>query len=280
MDKFIKKLKENWLNYTILFLLVVMIFGSSVGNVSSSLSSKSLSMDRAGGYYANEMYYDSGFVPEAQDRKITKNGNLNLESDKYNLAKENILRVSDIYNVILLKNNEYVNNDNYKRLTLSGKIDSNKLESYLNEIKSFGKVEFFNVYSNDVTESYTNYDERISRYSNQLVKYENMLSDKISVEDEIKIHKRIDNIEDNLFYLKKNFQNLDNRIVYSQVDISLSEEISVLDQVDFINLEEGFKGFVESLGAALWLVIYVLGFVLPFVLVYGVYKLIRKIFFK
>jgi hypothetical protein len=277
MNKFIINLKENWLNYTILILLVVMIFSSSVGSMSSSLSSKSLSINQDS-YYGNELTYNSGFASEVENRKITKNGNLNLETSNYILSKQNILSVSENYNVIFLRNNENTGNNNYKSLTLSGKINSNNLEVYLNELKSFGEVDYFEIYSNDVTENYVNYDERINRYSNQLSKYEYMLSEEITIDEEIKIQERIDNLEDNLFYLKKNFQNLDDKVIYSQIDIRLSEKKSLLDEVEFINLENGFKGFIESLGAALWFLIYIFGFLLPFGFIYGFYKIIRKLF--
>lgn len=274
MNKILKNLKENWLNYSILFLLVVMIFGSSVGNMGvSSFSSKSLAMNDA--YYGNN-HYGSGFAPDVEDRKITKNGNLNLDSDNYNLSKENILTVSEKYSVIFLTNNEYSDKYNYKNLNLRGKVNAENLEVYLNEIKEFGEITSFEIYSSDVTESYVNYDERIKRYSNQLLRYVDMLNGEISVEDEIQVQKRIDELENQLFYLKKNFENLDERVVYSDVSIRLVEEKSIFHQVDFIDFKNGFKAFIESLGAALWFIVYVAGFVLPFVVIYGVYRLFRK----
>ena len=105
-----------------------------------------------------------------------------------------------------------------------------------------------------------------------------MLVGEVSVEDEIKIQQRIDQIEDQLFWLNKNYGNLDEKIVYSDVRITLNEEKSISDEVGFIDFESGFKGFIESLGASLWFIVYVLGFALPFIIGYSIYRVGKKLF--
>lgn len=278
MNKILRSLKENWLNYTVILLLVIMIFSSVGSNLFNNYSSYDSyeSHRSAKSISSGAMFYDSGFSPDQIDRKITKNGNLKLESDNYNLAKENILTVSEKYSVILLTNNEHIDKYDYRTLQLTGKVNALELENYLTELKKFGEIDYFEIYSNDVTESYVNYDERINRYSNQLVKYESMLSTEISFEEEIQVQRRIDELEDQLFYLKKNFDNLDERVVYSEVSVRLVEEKSVFDEVEFVDLENGFKAFISSLGAALWVVVYVAGFVIPFIVIFGIYRLFRK----
>lgn len=276
MNKIFKNLKENWLNYSIFGLLLIMVFGMlGSGFNSGGYMAKSLANDIA---YESSLYGGSrGFVADEVDRKVTKNGNLNLESNNYDSDKQNILSISEKYGVLILSNNERIDYEDYRSLSLNGKIDASKLEVYLDEVKKFGEVKYFNVYSNDMTEGYIDYSKRILRYEKQLEKYTLMLEkDNLEVKDEVEVQTRIDQIEDNLFYLKKNFNNLDERVVYSDVLISLNEERSVLDNVDFIDLDSGFKGFMGSLGAAIWVVIYVLGFVIPFVIVYGVYRLFKR----
>ena len=276
MNKIFENLKENWLNYSVLLLLIVMFFSSTVGSFSDSMSSSGFESTKS--MDSNGIHYDSGFSPNEQNRKITKNGNLMLESDNYDLAKNNILSVSDKYNVIFLRNNEYSDNYDYKNIRLSGKIDALMLEDYLNEIKQFGVIESLEIYSNDVTVSYSSYSERIIRYSNQLLRYESMLLDKITIDEEIKVQQRIDQLEDDLFYLKKDFENLDGRVVYSDVSISLVEEKSIFDEVKFIDFENGFKAFIGSISAALWILVYLFGFLIPFSIIYGFYKLLKRLF--
>jgi len=281
MNKFIRGLKKNWLNLIVILLLVVLVVGSfGLGNIGGrSYQSKSLGsnyMYDGIGSQSMDRYESGGFAPEVEVRKITKNANIDFESDHYDSSKAKIMKVSKDFSTIILLNNERKNRKDYRSLNLNVKVDALKLDDYLKELKKSAEVEDFNVYSSDVTGSYVDYTERINRYNIQLEKYVAMLNDDISVEDEIKIQQRIDQIEDNLFWLNKNFGKLEDKIIYSDVRISLSEEMSILDEVDFIDFENGFKGFVESLGASLWFIVYVLGFILPFALVYGIYRLGRR----
>lgn len=293
MVSFFTKIKKNWKNYAIGILAVFLVFsflGSNIGNMGveafssyDSYSSKSVAME-ADSFYrgGSSPYYNNvDDALDVTDRKIIRNANIDLESDNYDDSKNKIDALVKDYSAIVLSNNEYKNKKEYRTSNYRVKVDSSKIDLFVSELKNYGEVESANIYSNDVTGSFVDFSDRVERYEGQITKYEVMLLKKdITVEEEVQIQTRIDQIEDMLFYLRKNIGNLEEDITYSDVSITLSEEESLIDEVDFVDLEDSSKLFVGSLGSAIELVLMILGFVIPFLVVYIVYRFGRKLFYK
>ncbi|MCA9460442.1 MAG: DUF4349 domain-containing protein, partial [Nanoarchaeota archaeon] len=168
--------------------------------------------------------------------------------------------------------------NDYRSLNYNFKVPSEKLDLFLGELESYGEVISLNVNTNDQTGSYVDFKSRIERYENQMASYENMLlRGNMDIEDEIKIHKRIDQIEDSIFYLKKNIGSIDEQTLYSDVYLTLKEKESFFAEIDFIGIRDGFKLFLESLEFAIKVIFVLVGFLLPFGIIYMIYRLIKNI---
>jgi hypothetical protein len=275
---------KNWKNYLIGILLIIVLFNVLIGGLlsmgtSNFGSQKSLNYeaqyDRAGSSY----YYDSGNdALGEEERKVIKNANLDLETKNFDKAKEQIQSSIDAHDATILSQSQNTYSNDYKRIYYTIKVDSQKLDIFLDEIKTYAEVERINIYSNDVTGTYADYSDRLQRYQTQIQAYEAMLLRKdLEVEDEIQIQNRIDQLEDGIFSLQKRVTNIDEDVAYSQVQISLREEQSVLSELDFLGLKDGFKLFLESLEAGIKFILTILGFILPFAIIYAIYRGIKKL---
>ncbi|MDA3855788.1 MAG: DUF4349 domain-containing protein [Candidatus Woesearchaeota archaeon] len=291
VDKNENHLKKNWKNYVIsifaaMFLIpmlgVILMIGVNFTDFGglSSMSSKSISNDMmyersmGSSYYPS---YDEGFSPEAEDRKVIKNANIQLEAEDFDKSKSQIQNSITAHEVIVLSESESKYRDDYRNVNYRFKVNSASLDVFLGEIKTYGEVQSLNVYVNDVTGSYTDYTQRVERYNNQIVTYITMLQkENISIQDEIQIQNRIDNLEDQIFYLNNRISTIDEEVAYSEVYLTVREKPSTLSEIDFLGLKDGFKLFVNSFEAGLQIMLALLGFIIvPFVVGYGVFRSIK-----
>lgn len=281
-----KHFAKNWRNYLIV-LLVLMVIGGNfftsflpLGTTSVAQYGKSMeSYDSVGNSVSRGgIYYDSGsFAPDASERKRIKSGSISVESSKYDYDKVNLNNLIVANNGIVLNENEYKYNDDYRSLSLQVKVPADKFDSVVAQIKSYGEVESVNVYVNDVTGSYEDYSDRVKRYEDQIVVYKAMLGKQnLTIKEEIEIQQRIDQLEDSIFYLNKQIGSIDERVEYSDLSISLQEKPSVWSEIDFLGLRDGFKMFMDSLQGGIKTILNLLGFILPFGLVYLIYRLTKK----
>ena len=279
-----KHFKHNWKNYLIGILVVIVVFGGllnalvGMSGMGTDTFSKSLAYDAE--YSRNSYYYDDGgFAPDSDERKVIRNANMNLESDNYDVAKTNVDRSVIAHSVIVLSQTENKYKDDYRNSNYRFKVPSSSLDLFLEELKGYGEVQYYNVYSNDVTGTYADYSARLERKQLQIQRYEARLaSGDMEVEDEISLLKTIDSLEDEIFSLNKRISNIDEDVTYSDVSLSLKEEPSVWSEIDFLGLKDGFKLFVASMEGAIRTILVLAGFLLPFVLIYGVYRGLRKLF--
>ncbi len=270
-----KHFKKNWQTYLIIGLLLVLIGNFFTYRPFHSDSENILGISKS--YYRDSIsnYKSSYYDGEADEKKITT-ANINLESENYFNAKNSILNSIKAKEGIILNENEYEDNKGNKNIYINAKVPSNKLNLLLEELKNLAEVKSLNIIIDDVTKSYIDYSDRLNRYKEQIEKYKNMLKRNITVEDEIKIQNRIDQLEDQIFYLKKRVSEIDNDVEYSTLYISLKEKPSILENIDFLGFKDSIKLFLNSLDSAFRLIVGLIGFLLPFGIIYLVYKLIKK----
>lgn len=286
MGNLFKKIKTHWKDFAIGLLLILLVFAvlsSGIGFMSKSLnlgsSYDSVASQSAYRYTesANSMYYQDDYALEEEVRKIVKNADLDLETDNYDGTISQIEAFVNSYDVIILSENEYTYKDDYRRQSYTFKIDSTKVENFVKDLETTGEVQNVDISVNDVTGVYTDYSDRLERYQNQIIKYESMLNrNGLEIEDEIKIQNRIDNLEDSIFYLKNRIGSIDEKVTYSTVTVNVRENQSVWSEIDFLGLKDGFSMFMESLQSGIEFILLVFGFILPFGIIYGIYRLIKR----
>lgn len=287
VDKNENHFVKNWKNYLIgvlaAFVLLPLLgvilgggmYSGGVSNMMVKSSYDSINYEQSIG----RSYSDNGFSPEVEERKVIKNANLQLEAEDFDKSKAQVQNSITAHEVIVLSENEYRYNEDYRNINYKFKVNSASLEIFLGEVKTYGEVQSLNVYANDVTGSYTDYTQRVERYNNQIVTYIAMLQNKdITITEEIQIQNRIDSLEDQIFYLTKRISTIDEEVAYSEVSLTVKEKPSTLSEIDFLGLKDGFKLFVNSFEAGLQLVLTLLGFIIvPFVVGYSGFRIVKRL---
>ena len=201
-----------------------------------------------------------------QDFIESKNSNYEKIYSSFTINSKN---VENDYNKIVnfLENENYLIlnknlnlNKNYKNSYLNIKIIKNEYQNFLKEFSKKFNVDEKSISISNVEKQFNNYGERIKRYEEQLLKYKKLLKKEISISDEIEINNRIDEIEDKIYYIKKNFGNLNEDIEYVNININIKEEkffnefnFTFKNLInDFLN---GFFGFIEWISGILGLIL-------------------------
>jgi hypothetical protein len=264
IKKQFETMKENWL--VIVLVLVVLIFISGgngiVGTSFDSLKggSRNLGVTYDGVASSQEMYYPGGsvdnFAPEVEERKITRTSSLSSEVERgeFREAEErlkNIITSSDAY---LL--NERVNRNGegwrgYYYGYYSIKVDTDKYSSVVAQLKEIGEVQDFNENMVDVTGRYDDISIEIETEKARLERYLEMYEEAKDVKDKIELSDRIFNQERTIKYLENSLENIDNRIDYSSISFSMSEERSEWTNIVFVKLSSLARDFVDSVNALL-----------------------------
>jgi hypothetical protein len=285
------KLRDNWLLILIALIVVFLLMGGT--NISrSTYSSEKLypnqyALDSAsGGYASDSMRYapttNSNFAPEETNRMIVKNANLGIQVkrgqfyEKEQMLKD-IIKSSDAYTLSETNNivggyakNQYVTG--YYQI----KVDKNKVDAVIGQIKGIGKVTSLNINSNDVTGSYVNNKLELEAEKDRLEKYNEIYKNSASVTDKLSLTDRIFDQERRIKYLEESLKGTEQRVEYSTLTVSISEEPSDYVNVVFVKFSDLIRALVESLNTLLSLLIILLPWIVLAAVIMVVVRLFRR----
>lgn len=282
-----EKLKENWL----LILLVVLVLGTMIYlpniSVGSNYMSGNYASDSAlGGYspsYAKESYLNyqnQNFSPEVLNRKIVKTSNLGIET-KIGKFKETDSQVRDVVKgteSIIITENIYSNKVDSKEIFTGNytiKVKTDKLDLVTNQLKTLGKVTSFNQGADDVTGEYTNANIELQVEKERLERFQEMYVDAEDIADKIELNDRIFNQERTIKYLEDAVRNVDQRIDYSTIYLTINERSDYLG-IAFVKLSDLLRSFMSSLNSLVRLIVVILPWALIAGFIYAVSKLTKK----
>jgi len=265
LKKQIETLKNHWL---ILLVLLVLLFMSSgdVDMFEGTMESfdggyRSEGMPLALKSFAPSMGGD--FAPEVVERKITKNANLNteVETGTYKQSEDRLKSIIQSSEAILLNENVKKYKTGYKeyyRGTYQIKVDVEKYDSVIAQLKGIGEVQSFSETANDITAQHENTQIRLETEKARLDRYRKLYAESTRIEDKIQLDDRIFNQERTVKYLEDSLANIDKRVSYSTVHVSITEKRSEYADVVFVKLSQLIRSFVESVNSVLdfmfWLV--------------------------
>lgn len=289
LKKQFNTIKENWL-IAVLVLVLVFLFTGGIGMLSimpaATQYSNRVMTDTAKGYagYSAESSYYPGpsyqqdFAPEVEERKITKNANIRTKVEKNTFYEneqkiKNLIKTSEAF---LL--NENVNKyGTEKREYMSGsytvKIDTDKYDAFISQIKDIGELQYFSENTDDITGSYTDLNVELEAEKEKLQRYQSMYNEAKEIEDKITLTDRIASQERTVKYLEKRLENMDSRIEYSTVYINLEEKQSEYANIVFTKFSELVRNLVNSINSLLGLIFWAL----PWAILIGVITVIYKI---
>jgi|GEM_PF-396157 len=292
-DQFIK-LKENWLLIVILLVIVIialpLLFGV-VQNAGSGLrySTSSYAMDAAYSPSYKESYLTGNylnnsvdFAPGVTDRLITKNASLSSEVKRGTFEESQTKLIDSVtaMDAYLLTKNSNRYGDKKTNQYYAGyytiKVETKKYSAFVDQLKSIGKITSFNESTDDVTGNYTNLSSELNAEQEKLARYKVMFAEATLMEDKITLTDRIADEQRTIDYLKSALENVNNKVSYSTINVSLTEEQSSYANVAFVKLSNLVRSLVSSTSLVLKIIFFLLPFGVLALLIWGIVRITRK----
>ncbi|MFH1667519.1 MAG: DUF4349 domain-containing protein [Candidatus Komeilibacteria bacterium] len=285
------KIKDNWLLVLVLLVVIALLLGG--GSFTTKLTNSSFIYDRMatdesmvlatgkGGGGMMMPSYEQGFAPEVEDRKIVKTASLSTEVDRGEFQDSvtklnNIIDSSDAY---LLSENIGTNGTGFKEYYIGSfqiKVELDKYDSVVSQLKEIGEVQFFDENADDVTGSYTNLEIELELERERLTRYQVLYNEAKDVNDKLNLNDRIFNQERTIKYYEERLANLDAKIDYSTIYVTITEERSKFFEASFVKLSNLARAFVSSINSILVIVITLIPYLVVLGLLYAIIRWVRK----
>lgn len=292
----LNKLKENWLlgAVVLVVLLIAMFSGNfisgSVSSYSGGYAREELAMAK-GSYPAAEAYYGGGyyppvidggdFAPEVEKRLLTKTAGLTSE-----IERGRFLDADARLKVIVASNKAFLLDENVNRYGKGRtgyyngyyqiKVETSDYASMVSQLKELGQIESFQENTEDITGRYTNLQKEIEKEEERLKRYQQMYAEAVLIADKIQLSDLIFNQERTIESLKDWLNNLDQKVDYSTISVTLREEQSGYVSVALVKFSELTRKLVDSFNSLLALIFWILPWAALVVLAWLGVKRFRK----
>ena len=298
LKKQLRTIKENWLITALLVLLVIMLTNTNIvsrtmySTIGSAVDGYAYAEEAA--YYKGGMAADMGmvtrsyypnygddFAPEVENRKITKNAQISVETrrGKYVEAEINLKSLVNTADGFILNENVYEQGkgwSSYMQGSYSLKVPIDKYDFVLKELKELGEVKSFSENANDITGRYTNLEDQLEVEQSRLKRYQDMYNDADEISDKITLNDRIANQERQIKYIEDSINNMDKRIEYSTVHVSIAEKQSEYANIALVKISELVKKTVGSFNTMASLVFMALPWLILFAAAKYLLRFVRK----
>lgn len=258
-------LKENWLIALLIALVVLIPLGSMVSPLSITDTVMRQAGSMPGMAYAEDAAESSwypgpmpggNFAPDADERRITKSAHLSTEVERggFQQAEAQAMSIIDSSDSYLLNQNAYKSGEGWKayhRGSYTIKVDAEKYDSVLSQLKGIGEVTSFSESADDITGSYEDVGIELQTERARLERYKNLLEETQDAEYRIQLTDRIFDQERRIKYLQDRLDNLDKRVIYSTINLNILEERSGYADIVFITLSDLVRTLVSSVNSLL-----------------------------
>ncbi len=224
---------------------------------------------------------DSGFAPEAVERKITKTASISNEVKRgeFDAAELQIRNAIKTSNAIIDDENinEYESGKReYKTASFRIRVDTSKYDATIAQLKEVGKVTSFNENKDDVTDRYLDLEDDLAVEKARLNRFNVMLAEAEETKDKIQLTDRIYNLERTIKHYEDSIANIDERIDYSTVYISLKEKPSDFADIMSIKLSDISRAIVNSFNSLVKLIFILLPWAILALIIWAIVKISRR----
>lgn len=262
---------------------------NQVGNTSVLEAVPSDQKSAFAGEMQNQSLMEDNEDLSVVEKKIIKNGSLNLKVVKIDKAVEEISKIAKDNSGNVFSTNFFQNSKNVKTGTITIKIPVNNFEKAFSEIKETANlVVRESVTGQDVTEQYTDFKSRLQNKQAEERSFLDILGRAATVEDILKVTKEISRVRGEIDILEGRIKLLESQTDMATILISLSEdsEITITDSwrpvrviKDTVNsLLKDIQGFVNFTIVFIIRIIPVI--ILYFLLVFIVFLIGKNVYRK
>jgi hypothetical protein len=278
--------KENWiLALIILVVLFVPVFSGGFSGSSSSFSKGMIGtsdmMVESAMVAPGGVYYDSGFAPKIEERKITKSASLSTEVERGEFKQNELALKGLITSLNGIITNENVNlygqgKSAYYYGHYTVKFPTSVYDDFVEQLKLLGEVQSFNENARDITEQYYDIKTELAAEKEKLARFQQMYSEVKDISDKISISDKIFDQERRVKYLEEAMENKDLQVDYSTVSITLQEERSGYAGMAVVKFSQLIKGFVNSFNNLLQLIFYVVPWAIAVLAIWFAVRVFRR----
>ncbi|MBS3116605.1 DUF4349 domain-containing protein [Candidatus Woesearchaeota archaeon] len=280
------KLKDNWLLFALLVVVVVVMgvvqdvplqsYGQEVWPYySSGLAKGEIASIKSTGIAEND------FAPEVIERKVTRNAYLRMEIERgeFKTQEEKLKAIVSATNSFILNENVYKSGiGRYESYfgTYTIKVESKKASAVLAQIKELGKISSISENAADITGSYTNLKVELEVERQRLTRYEEMYREAKTIQEKIELNDRIFNQERTIKYLEDSLKNTNQQVDYVTITTELQEKMSEYASITFVTLSEIVRSFVNSTNSVIKLIVFVLPYGMVALVGWSVVRILKR----
>ncbi len=277
------KVKENWLLVLVALVLIVALSGgtnlfSSIAGGSSRTASMAPDMAYSGAAAQYAPTTTGDFAPDVTDRVITKTASLSSDVKRgtFEEAQQRLLGIAASSQSIVLNQNARKYGQgaaSYYRGSYQLKVPVAQYDSAVSQLKGIGDVTGFTENAQDITGQTVDLATRLSLEQEKLQRYKTMMDNTASLNDRLQLADRIMSEEQTIAYLQQQVKTNQQRVDYATVSVTLTEKQSGYANIKAATLSDLVRTFVTSWNALL----YVLAFAIPWLVLYAIYRFIRRL---
>ncbi len=279
-----KKLKENWLIGVVLLILIFAVsivpnLTGSTGNYYGGMAESAMFASKS---ISSGMVLDeSGFAPGVSERKLTKSAWLSseIERGEFSGAEEELKAMISATGAYLLNENvnKYGSEDKaYYYGTYQIKVETVKYALLVSQLKELGEVQSFSENTEDITAQALDLKTELEAESKKLAQYQSMLKEASTATEKMEIIDRVYSLEKTISYLEDALKNIENKVDYSTVYLTLTEEQSKYVNVAVVGFSELVQNLVESFNSLFQLIFLVLPYVVAGGLIWLGVRLVKR----
>lgn len=258
--------------------------GSSSLPMDSSRSEKMVSSSLVAPYEAGE---SQDLAPA--DKKIIKNGNLDLKVDSADKTAEKIADIAKSNAGEIFSSNFYQSKNNIKSGTVTVKVPVASFEKTFAELKKIASLVIRESTSGqDVTEQYTDLLAQLKNRQAEEQSFVKILDQAQKIDDVLAVTRELARVRGNIEQLQGRIKYLESQTDMSTIAVNLTEDenITVVDswrpwqviKESFNSLVKGLQGFVDFLIRLLIVVIPILA--IWAIIIWIIYRFGKKIYLR
>jgi len=230
-------------------------------------------------YFLREVSNAGSNVEELTERKVVKNGNLDLVVENTEKSVEDIKNIVKSRSGFVENANVYESGNDKKSGFVTVRVPSDNFDSTMSEIKKLAlKVVRENENARDVTEEFVDLEARLKNLKAEEEQYVSIMKRAYEIEDVLNVAKRLSQVRGNIERLEGQLKFLSAQIDMSSVTVSLTSEAQVeifgIVWNPLIVAKKAFHGMLESLAGYVDALIVIL-FSIPIILLWiGTFALV------
>jgi hypothetical protein len=221
------------------------------------------------------------FAPEVEERIITKTASLSTEIERGDFHESEaklkaIIESSDSFILNQNVNKHGTKKNSYFSGSYQIKVEVSKYDSIVSQLKEIGEVQSFNENVLDITGGHTNLQIELDTEKARLKRFNVMLNEAKEISDKIELNDRTFNQERRVKFLEDSLENVDQRVQYSTLHLSITEKQSEYANIVFVKFSEITRTFVNNLNSLIKLFFSLIPWVIAITIIYYAYRRFKK----